>query len=216
MSWLREQWNDIKGNVKYGAITLVLSPLYALFAHLARVLPPWEQIAAWTMVAVFVSWALIAVRVAGSRRSPAARAPLEFSAGRIDLPADAPQLLIRFLVNPQRGETLEFINDGSNAIVDLQLGPVTWHEQRSIQLGSGVGTLFAGSPERRTVCIERSPSHFSSLCEFIRTGTPHDAETSVTVAYQDSKGRRFSRDFLLTTLAEGGMIFAPGPVKLFG
>lgn len=214
MRWFRDQWNDIKGNVKYGVVMLAMSPLYAVFAHLARALPPWEEIAAWTMVAVFASWALIAVRVAGSRRS--LPVPLESSAGLIDLPADAPQLLIRFLVNPQRGESLEFINDSSNAIVDVQLGPVTWHEQRSIQLSSGVGTLFAGSPERRTVCVERSRSHFSSLCEFIRTGTPHDAETSVTVAYQDSKGRRFSRDFLLTTLVEGGMTFAPGPVKLLG
>jgi len=132
---------------------------------------------------------------------------------------DAPQLLVRYTGHPSEalvsGEALVFVSDGSKAVIDPHIGSLTWEERRSIQPISSIGTIPAGDKVEREIWLMESENKSVGLFEFMRQKTSHDAATSVTVTYEDSLGRRFSREFLLTAQIDGGIDWRPGLVKLW-
>lgn len=132
---------------------------------------------------------------------------------------EPPVLLLRFVrSSPSQTERLVFINDGPAAIVEPKIGPLKWRDHREIGMLGNVGTIEARHREEHDIWIvETAPGGTSrqlfSLYEFMRTRTPHDAETVVTVTYGDANNRTFSRDFMLTTQIDGGITWTPGPVR---
>ena len=66
-----------------------------------------------------------------------------------------------------------------------------------------VGILQAGQSEEHDVWIMATNSSLTGLYGFMRQETPNDAETLVTATYMDSAGRKFKRDFVLTTEVDG-------------
>ena len=172
----------------------------------------------YLLVGLVIASIIVLLRAlgAGNRQASSRTITPDAASFRIAQPPDAPDILIRFLVDPKQGEMLEFINESAAAIIGLSIGPLVWEERRPVRLCDEIGTLFPSHPQKRRVSLEKSPHSFGSLCQFIRTNTPSDADTSVTVTYQDSKGRNFSRAFTLTTKINGGMFFTPRPARFLG
>lgn len=79
-NWFKRQWNDIKGNVKFAAITTVGSLLLAGAATLIRGIPLWRQIALIIIFLLFLAWALTATLVA-VRKPSSAKSPIEIVDG---------------------------------------------------------------------------------------------------------------------------------------
>jgi hypothetical protein len=101
-----------------------------------------------------------------------------------------------------------------NAIVNPQIGPLTWQEQKPIGMISAAGTLVMAQQEEREIFLMESENSSTGLFGFMRENTPHDAIASVVVTYEDSHGRKFSREFHLTSEVDGGIDWRPCPVKL--
>jgi hypothetical protein len=66
ITWLRAQWNDIKGNVKYGILILLLSAAWTSILALTQGLHLWQQLGLTVIFVVVFVWAIVA-RVQRSR-----------------------------------------------------------------------------------------------------------------------------------------------------
>lgn len=131
---------------------------------------------------------------------------------RAELLEQAPQLLIQYS-NAGSIETLEFINDGPNAVVGVDVGPLTWKEDRVIGLRSQLPPIPPRNREAVQICFQDSPHSTTHMDTFVRSTIPPDA-SSVSVNYQNPGGTLFVRDFLLKSFPDGRLVWNPGPVRL--
>jgi hypothetical protein len=217
--WLLNQWNEIKGNAKWSLFVLIFQTSYAAAVASIDGLAGWKQAALWLIFIFMVSWALVASahRGRGSIQSEPSAEPPGATPPATEIPppdptADAPQLLIRY-VSQDLG-SVTFINDGPGSMVSPQLGPLEWKERRSIEIIGDPGTLSAGQQSEHRMSFETSPDYIGELWHFLRNSTPHDGITTVTATYQDARGRRFAREFTLTTNIDGTITWQPGAVRL--
>lgn len=131
---------------------------------------------------------------------------------------DRPQLLIEYTRRePPEGlvsrEALRFSIDGQAAVMNPQLAPLKWEDRRPIVMTGEIGTLTAGTSVVKEVWLESPEERSSSLFVSLRRDVPAGVRPSVTATYEDTHGRKFSREFFLTAQIDESIVWAPGPVK---
>lgn len=146
------------------------------------------------------------VWMARTNRAVPAAAPAASPA----LPEDAPRLLVNY-TSEQMGR-ITLINDGPGSITSATLGPLKWSEERQMSIIGSVGMLPPHGQSTHMLLFQESPNCATELHGFMRHSTPHDAITTVSVLYEDGRGRKFSRDFRLTSELDGKVTWRPGPV----
>jgi len=139
------------------------------------------------------------------------------AAGETPVPEDAPPLVVEHRNPGTTDESLVFLNDGDSTVVDLLIFPLMWDgQQRAIVLESAVPLIKRKDQEKRRVSVEDTQHNSFGLADFMRHQIPPDASASCSVAYGDSRGRRFSRKFLLTLDITDIIGWTPGPIRLLG
>jgi len=133
---------------------------------------------------------------------------------KADLVTSAPRLLIRY-TSKEHGK-VTFVNDGPGSIVNLELGPLKWEESRRMGILGSIGVLLPRTTCEKVMLFEASPNHGYELYHYMRESVPCDADTKVTVTYEDSKGTQFAQDFLLTTQIDGTIDWKPDVLRLRG
>ncbi|MGA2269867.1 MAG: hypothetical protein ABSH44_15465 [Bryobacteraceae bacterium] len=88
MRWILRQWDDIKGNVKYGLLLFILGVIMAGVVAVTHGLALWQQVTLTAFFLVLVAWALLATaahRAAENRGFARAQSstPSEFPASEI-------------------------------------------------------------------------------------------------------------------------------------
>lgn len=205
--WLRQQWNDIKGNVKYAVVLVVGAAVVTGVVALTHGLLLWQQVVLAGCFVLLFGWALFATTMAWRRQIPASQV-----ASVANTLEDAPHLLINYTSRNQGKVT--FINGGPGVIVSPELGPLKWSEHREIGIMGSVGTILPHGQSEHVMLFETSPNHGGELYHFMRSAIPHDAETTVTATYEDARGRKLSREFTLTSEVDDKITWKPDPVKL--
>jgi hypothetical protein len=200
------------------ALLLVLTILPTV-QHTAKAAEDWPM-TAWTMPAILAAAILASaiLHFVAHTRGRATTRPSQLGDPvgpnppiTDDLIAGAPRLLIRY-TSDKYGK-LTFINDGPGSMVNLKLGPLTWGDSRRLRIEGSIGVLLPGTKCEKDMSIETSPpGTWGELCDYMRGSTPADAQHRVPVTYEDSRGTKFARDFLLTSQIDGTVKWKPGPV----
>jgi len=177
MAWLAEQWQDIKGNVKYAIIVVVITGLVTGFGIVTHGLNWWQQAIILCILAVVVAWATVATVLTLKQK-----ASVEGD--------DKPD---RF-VNP-RWETVsdrDFLNEGI-AIDGKKFYKCTFANTRLLFHGSAP-TEFIDCEVSGTVILEtdnEAAKHYGQLCRMFG-GTPSLEEIGIMLVDSKGKGKRIA------------------------
>lgn len=128
-------------------------------------------------------------------------------------PSRTPYLLIDYLKQPG-GELLTFRNTGEVPLHYLRVGPLTWEMQKTITIPNVIPPIAPGVSHQTQMFFEREPHSGYPLYDYMRSETPHDADTFVITEYEDSHGTKCQQKFSLTTSTKSGISWQPGPVVL--
>jgi hypothetical protein len=196
---VRKIWNDPVWS-KVIAVALAAGGVW-MFQHLAVTwaVPGWLF---GLLVVTAVGSPLVAMMYLKRRASPSANALS---------PKTSPTLLVKC----SKSRQLFITNDGPDAAVNVEIGPLVHEEEHEITvLMSPFGSIPAKATEQRAITVaQRQPNSGGPLWDAMRFGSmlPQPSD-SVTVKFADTKGNRFSQKFELTSEVDGSVTWKPGPV----
>ncbi len=128
---------------------------------------------------------------------------------------DAPSLIVKCPKDSDR--KLAISNDGPSAAINVDVGPLVHKEEHEIRsVYSPFGSILPSKTEERNIAVAKEqPNSTSTLWSVIREGSMNpDPIDLATIHFDDSRGRQFSQQFVLTAEADGSVTWTPGPVRL--
>jgi hypothetical protein len=166
---------------------------------------------------VMVIWdrACRRLRPRGERQ---AEASAEEATAQLPLPPfhERPEIIVEYRKTRAGWEKLLITNVGGRPAQDVEIGPLLSDGQiYPVTIMRVLPPILPGKPaEECEVVWEHARTHGQmALPDIIRQGTPASSDT-VTVCYEDSDGRKFSRDFSLTRNYNDSVTWTPGPVRM--
>jgi hypothetical protein len=132
---------------------------------------------------------------------------------------NVPRPLVEYVYNNGE-EHLIVTNDGPITMQNVQIGSLTWVEERDFCPWAAIRPLTSGQKDDvrvRMVCQHGPdlPSDSGTLGNFLKQPSSPSMRTVSVLNYEDPNGRKFKREFELTRFsADGRIVWNPGPVML--
>lgn len=193
--------------------TLILSALAVLWAGLH--FNWWPLILATSPVPHWLLGLLIIMIVASASTLVAVMMKTPRMSAAVDDPASpttSPRLIVKC---PDNDRNLIITNDGQDAAVNIELGPLVHEEEHDITvLRTPFGSIPAKATEQRRITVaQRQPNSIGPLWDAMRFGcTLPQPVDSVTVKFDDTNGNKFAQKFELISEVDGSVTWKPGPV----
>ncbi len=209
MSWLRQQWNDIKGNFKFFLLTVVGAWVMNAATALTRGLTVWQQVSLAICFSFLFAWAIIATFWRNRPKEREARES-EDAATDAEILSNAPSMLIESIKDALNQNQITFINDGSEDAADrFNLRSLT--VSRTYRIGQNYALSPVPPKNRQTVNVSFEADG-KGLNDFVHQVTREGFRVTAELYYKGAV-HGFFRDFTLERGAGNAVVWQPGPIR---